>query len=108
LVNPVITCDNPVLPALLSVPPAGLDVTVYPVIGEPPSDAGAVKVTVAVIFPAVADAPVGAPGAAAIAAPVRAAEASTASGRRNATQHLILMRLGPRFTTTNHEPFTAT
>jgi hypothetical protein len=80
------------LPALLSVPPAGLDVTVYPVIVEPPSDAGAVKVTVAVVFPAVAAAPVGAPGAAAIAAPVKTAKASKARARIHARQNPISVK----------------
>jgi hypothetical protein len=41
----------------------GDEVTVYPVTAEPPSEAGAVKLTVACAFPAVAVAPVGAPGA---------------------------------------------
>jgi hypothetical protein len=51
-----------VVPALLSTPPAGLDVTVYPEMALPPSSAGAVKVTVACALPAVAAALVGAPG----------------------------------------------
>src|ERR1700693_5419523 len=55
---------SPVVPALLSTPPAGLEVTVYPVIAEPPLLAGAVKVTVAVALPAVAVPMVGAPGTA--------------------------------------------
>jgi hypothetical protein len=49
-------------PALVSVPPAGLDVTVYPVIAVPPLETGAVKVTVAEALPAVATTEVGAPG----------------------------------------------
>jgi len=40
----------------------GFEVTVYPVIAEPPSLAGAVNVTVARVFPAVAVPIVGAPG----------------------------------------------
>jgi hypothetical protein len=44
------------------VKPPGSEVTVYPVIAEPPSLAGAVNVTVACAFPAVADPIVGAPG----------------------------------------------
>ena len=40
----------------------GLEVAVYDVIGVPPLDAGAVKLTVACIFPAVAVPIVGAPG----------------------------------------------
>ena len=45
------------------VPPAGLEVAVYVVIGEPPSDEGAVNVTFADVDPAAATAPmVGAPG----------------------------------------------
>jgi hypothetical protein len=42
--------------------PPGLEVTVYPVIGEPPLLAGAVNVTVACAFPFVAVPIVGAPG----------------------------------------------
>ena len=49
------------MPALASTPPAGLDVTVKPVIALPPV-APAVKVTVACPLPPVAVAPVGAPG----------------------------------------------
>jgi hypothetical protein len=45
-VKPVIEWDREVEPALLSVPPAGLEVTVYPVMAEPPMFAGAVNVTV--------------------------------------------------------------
>jgi hypothetical protein len=44
------------------VKPPGLEVTVYPVIGEPPSLVGAVNVTVAWVIPAVAVPIVGAPG----------------------------------------------
>ena len=44
------------------VMPPGFDVTVYEVMGLPPSDAGGVKLTVACAFPAVALTPVGAPG----------------------------------------------
>ena len=40
----------------------GLEVTVYEVIGLPPFEAGAVKLTVAWALPAVAETPVGAPG----------------------------------------------
>ena len=47
---------------MLSVPPAGIDVTVYPVIPAPPVDPGAVKLTVADTFPPVAVPIVGAPG----------------------------------------------
>jgi hypothetical protein len=43
--------------------PSGLAVTVYDVIGEPPSEAGAVQVTVACPSPAVALTSVGASGA---------------------------------------------
>ena len=46
------------------VPPAGLEVAVYVVIGEPPSDEGAVNVTVAVVGPVADTAPMpGWPGA---------------------------------------------
>jgi hypothetical protein len=44
------------------VNPPGLEVTVYPVIAEPPLLTGAVNVTVACAFPAVAVPIVGAPG----------------------------------------------
>jgi hypothetical protein len=52
-------------PAVANVPviPPGLDVAVYSVIGTPPSDAGAVYVTVAVVVPVAVAVPiVGAPG----------------------------------------------
>jgi hypothetical protein len=49
-------------PALLSTPPAGLEVTVYPVIAEPPLLAGATKETDAVTSPGVATTEVGAFG----------------------------------------------
>jgi len=42
--------------------PPGEDVTVYTVMADPPSLAGAVKETDAEAFPAVAETPVGAPG----------------------------------------------
>jgi hypothetical protein len=47
---------------LVSVPPAGFDVTVYPVIALPPLLTGAVKVTLACALPPVAVTAVGAPG----------------------------------------------
>ncbi len=46
----------------MSVPPAGLEVTVYPVTAEPPLLAGAEKLTVAEVLPATAEAAVGALG----------------------------------------------
>jgi len=46
----------------MPVLPSGIEVTVYPVIAEPPSLAGAVNVTVAWALPAVAVPIVGAPG----------------------------------------------
>ena len=49
-------------PVVEHVPPPGAPVTVYPVIAEPPFEAGATHVTVACPFPAVAVNPVGAPG----------------------------------------------
>ena len=49
----------------LAVRPPGEDVAVYEVIGEPPVDAGGVKVTVACEIPAVAVPIVGGPGTAA-------------------------------------------
>ena len=53
----------------------GFDVTVYPVIALPPSDDGAVKLTVACPLPAVAVTPVGELGAVAGADGVTALEA---------------------------------
>jgi hypothetical protein len=46
----------------VAVKPPGLEITVYPVIAEPPLLTGAANVTVAWALPAVADTPVGAPG----------------------------------------------
>ena len=53
----VIGLDAPVAEML-----AGLDVTMYEVMGLPPFAAGGVKLTVACALPAVAVTPVGAPG----------------------------------------------
>ncbi len=52
------------LPAWLRVPVKlpGVEIAVYEVIAEPPLEAGAVKVTVAWVFPAVAVPMIGAPG----------------------------------------------
>jgi hypothetical protein len=61
-VSPVIVCVVFVLPALLSTPPAGFDVTVYPVITLPPLFNGAENVTLACALPPVAVTVVGAPG----------------------------------------------
>jgi hypothetical protein len=58
----------------MSVPPAGDEVTVYPVIDAPPSDAGALNVTVAWVLPATAEIAVGAPGTVAGATGVTAFE----------------------------------
>jgi hypothetical protein len=60
-VRPVTTWVSAVDPAFASVPPEGLEVTVYPVMAEPPFE-GAEKVTLAFVLPAVARADVGAPG----------------------------------------------
>ena len=46
----------------VAVAPPGLAVTVYPVITDPPSEDGAVQVTVACVLPAVAETLVGTPG----------------------------------------------
>jgi len=46
----------------LTVLPPGEDVTVYPVMAEPPLLAGALNETSADVFPGDADTPVGAPG----------------------------------------------
>jgi hypothetical protein len=50
------------VPAAVAVNPPGDEVTVYPVIWDPPLEAGAVQVTVAWALPAVAVTAVGAPG----------------------------------------------
>ena len=50
-----------------AVPPPGLAVTVYDVIGAPPVEKGAVNATDALVFPAVAMTPVGADGAVGVA-----------------------------------------
>jgi len=49
-------------PVLVSVPPAGIEVTAYPIITEPPLETGVMNVTVADAFPAVAKTEVGALG----------------------------------------------
>ena len=61
LVSPVTLAASVPLDQLAVCPP-GLAVTMYPVINDPPVDAGALHVTVACVFPAVADTLVGAPG----------------------------------------------
>ena len=48
-------------PAEVAVKEPGVDVTVYPVIAEPPLSVGAVHVIVACVLPPVAPTPVGAP-----------------------------------------------
>ena len=52
----MIGLDDPVAVML-----PGLEVTVYEMMGLPPFEAGAVKLTVACVFPALAATPVGAP-----------------------------------------------
>lgn len=54
--------EHDVAPVVEQEPPAGTEVTAYPVTADPPSDAGAVHVTVAEPSPAIADTDVGAPG----------------------------------------------
>ena len=71
LVSPV-TVIGFVVP--VAVIPPGLDVTVYDVIGLPPSDAGAVKSTAAAVLPGTAVTIVGTPGA--VAAGVTLLEAA--------------------------------
>jgi hypothetical protein len=61
LVRPV-TVALSVEPSTAAVRPSGFEVTVYCVIGLPPSDDGAIHATVAVAFPAMAVTPVGASG----------------------------------------------
>ena len=52
-----------VAPVVVHCAPPGDAVTVYPVIADPPFEAGATQLTVAEASPAIAVAPVGAPGA---------------------------------------------
>ncbi len=66
-VRPVTTAVV-VEPPTVAVMPPGLEVTVYPVIGLPPSLAGAVHETPAWALPRTAVMPVGAPGAVAVGA----------------------------------------
>lgn len=51
-----------VVPMVLQVAPPGWAVTVYPVIGDPPSDPGGVQLRLACWLDVAADKPVGAPG----------------------------------------------
>jgi hypothetical protein len=79
LVRPV-TVRGERVPVTVCPPLAGVvvsvAVTVYPVMADPPSLVGGVKVTVACPLPAVAETPVGAPGVlAGVVAGVTAAEA---------------------------------
>ena len=60
----------------VAVPPAGFDVTVYPVIELPPLSVGATKATLAERLPAVATTPVGASGTVAGVTAAEAAEAA--------------------------------
>ena len=63
LVSPVTVAVN--APAVVAVKLPGVDVTVYPMIGEPPLDDGATQLTVACPLPPTAATLVGAPGGAA-------------------------------------------
>ena len=76
LVRPVMLCVRPVVAALASTPPAGFEVTVYPVTAVPPLLAGALKLTLAVVLPVAAVPIVGAPGTPAGVALLDAAEAA--------------------------------
>ncbi len=58
--------------------PSGEDAAVYPVIADPPFDAGAVKLTVACASPAVAETAVGTPGTVGAAVGVTAGDAAEA------------------------------
>jgi hypothetical protein len=62
LARPVTVWLVAVDPAFVSVPPGGLDITVYPVMVLPPLETGGVKLTVAIALPADAAAPVGGSG----------------------------------------------
>ena len=59
LVKPVTTIGDE---APVPVKPPGVEVTVYPVIAEPPSDAGVVNATETCVFPLVAEPIIGASG----------------------------------------------
>src|SRR6266567_3641234 len=61
-VSPTTVCEIDVLPALLSVPPAGCELTVYPEIALPPVFAGGTKETPACALPAMARTLVGGSG----------------------------------------------
>ena len=61
MVRPVTVWVSVVDPALVSVPPEGLEATVYPVMTDPLLG-GAVNETEAVVFPAVAVTDAGMPG----------------------------------------------
>ena len=58
-----VTTIGDIAPLLNRVSPLAVQVTPYAVIGEPPSNAGAVNDTEAWALPGVADTPVTAPGA---------------------------------------------
>ena len=58
-VRPIIVTD---VPFVVAVTPPGSDVTVYSVMGLPPSEAGAIHETTARTSPGIADTSVGAPG----------------------------------------------
>jgi hypothetical protein len=60
LANPATVAEA--VPVVVALSPPGDAVTVYPVIADPPLLAGAVQDTTAKALPAVATAPVGAPG----------------------------------------------
>ena len=60
--RPVMKWFRAVVPACASMPPAGFEVTVYPLIAAPPLTADAEKVTVATALPGLAATPVGALG----------------------------------------------
>ena len=60
LVSPVSVHE--VAPVVVQVKEPGDEVTVYPVIAEPPVDVGALHESIACVFPAVAITLVGAPG----------------------------------------------
>src|SRR5665213_3155988 len=74
LVRPATITEVAEAPAATVAPP-GETVTVYPVIGDPPSDAGGLHWTVADPLPAVAVPMVGAPGTAAVGVAPRITEA---------------------------------
>ena len=60
--RPVIVRLSAIVPAWASMPPAGLEMTVYPVMADPPLSIGAWKLSVALPLPVTANPMIGARG----------------------------------------------